>query len=435
MDPGPIKIFTARDEPRLRYIADLILHDILGLSWEIVTDKRKLRKNPVINYSSENINGSFKISPDNLLFESGIKNQEIVVSEWKSLPVFFQTTIDSDFPFDIFAASFFLVSRYEEYLEFDPDKFGRYKASSSYSFINGFLRRPIINLWARELSKSLVARFKTMAFKRNTYKALLTIDLDLPFVYLGKNIFRCLGGLFLDIWNKTGKAGERYRCVARGEKDPYDVFDYIIETSEKFNSDVRFFIPVGDRSFHDNNPSWKNEDYRSLIRRLSDKFITGFHPSFVASGNDTLMNTEVLRLKSIIEKDISSGRFHYINIHLPESYRNMIKAGVKEDFSMGYHDEPGFRAGIATPFLFYDVLDDKMTDLRIVPFQIMDGTLYQYQGLDPAASKKIITELIDETRKVGGLFVSIWHNTSLLDRPEWNEWRSLFEFMLKQQQP
>ena len=56
MDPGPIKIFTVRDVPRLRYIAEIILGEILGLSWEIVTDKRKLGKNPVINYSTEDLN-------------------------------------------------------------------------------------------------------------------------------------------------------------------------------------------------------------------------------------------------------------------------------------------------------------------------------------------------------------------------------------------
>ena len=50
----------------------------------------------------------------------------MVISQWKGLPVFFQTTSDSDIPFDVFAASFFLVSRYEEYLEFQPDAHGRF---------------------------------------------------------------------------------------------------------------------------------------------------------------------------------------------------------------------------------------------------------------------------------------------------------------------
>jgi hypothetical protein len=55
--------------------------------------------------------------------------------------------------------------------------------------------------------------------------------------------------------------------------------------------------------------------------------------------------------------------------------------------------------------------------------------------LDPEKSKEVILKLINETRKVGGLFVSIWHNTSLLDNEEWKGWREVFEFIIKNQKP
>jgi hypothetical protein len=118
---------------------------------------------------------------------------------------------------------------------------------------------------------------------------------------------------------------------------------------------------------------------------------------------------------------------------MPKSYQYLLKSGLQEDYSMGYADEPGFRAGIARPFFFYDLLADQQTSLKVVPFQIMDATLYKYKKLDPSASKEVINKLICETRKVGGLFVSIWHNTSLLDNKEWHEWRDVFEYMLKNQ--
>jgi hypothetical protein len=434
MDPGPVKIFTSRDVPRLRYIADVILGDIMGLAWEIVTDKRKLGKNPVINYSSEEINGSFKIIPGTLLFENGVKNYDLSVTEWKGLPVFFQTAVGSDIPFDIFAASFFLISRYEEYLDFEPDEYGRFRASSSFAFRNGFLCRPVIDLWTKEMAKTMLVKIRNLAFRRNVYKSLLTIDIDQPFEFLGKDVFRCLGGLFLDISKKSGKARERYRTVAKGDKDPYDVFDYIIEQIEKSGSDARFFIPVGDRSTYDKQPSWQNEDYRRLILKISGKFKTGLHPSFYTSHDASRLKTEIIRLKNILSGEITASRYHYVTIRFPDSYRILTGAGITEDYSMGYPDEPGFRAGIARPYLFYDVVSDKTTNLHIVPFQVMDGTIYRYKGLDPAKSKDLIAGLIDETRKVGGLFVSIWHNTSLLDNSECTGWREVFEFLLKMQQ-
>jgi hypothetical protein len=435
MDTRPVKIYSTRNVPRLRYIAGIILGDILGLSWEVITDKRKLGKHPVINYSSENLSGTFKISPDPLLFDTGIIPKEIIVNDWKGLPVFFQTSSDSDIPFDIFAASFYLVSRYEEYLEFQPDEYGRYPASSSLSFKNGFLGIPVIDLWTKELAKSFLKKFQSLAFKRNEYKALLTIDSDQPFAYLGKGLIRSIGGIINDIKSNTGKVGDRYRILSGGEKDPYEVFDYIIENIEKNKSDVRFFFPVGDYSKFDKNPSWKNAEYRKLIHKIAVNYLTGLHPSFYASGNSSLLNTEGIRLKTILGKEITSSRNHYIRLFIPQSYRDLHGSGILEDYSMGFPDEPGFRAGIARPYYFYDVSEDMQTSLKIVPFQVMDATLYNYKKFDTFISKEVILKLINETRKVGGQFVSIWHNTSLLDNQEWQGWREVFEFMLKNQTP
>jgi len=433
MESRPVKIYSKTDAPRLQYIAGVVLGEILGLSWEITSDKRKIGKHPLFNYSNEHIEGSFKISPVSLLFEKSITPREIIVDEWNGLPVFFQTSSDSDLPFDIFAASFYLVSRYEEYLDYIPDKFGRFPASSSLACEHGFLNIPIVDLWAKEMSKIFVKKFPTITFKRHEFNALLTIDADQPFAYLGKSLLRSIGGLFRDIKNNSGIVSDRYNILARGEKDPYEVFDYIFENIVKENSDARFFIPVGDHSEFDKNPSWRNEEYRKLIRRIAGKFEVGLHPSYFAADKSSAIKIEKSRLQTILKKEITLSRFHFIRYLMPQTFRDIYSAGLLEDYSMGYPDEPGFRAGIARPYYFYDVSEDRQLSLKIIPFQIMDGTLYNYKNLDPVASREVILNMINETRKVGGLFVSIWHNTSLLDNEEWHEWRRVFEFMLKNQ--
>ena len=433
MDARPVRIYSSEDVPRLRYIAGIILGDILGLTWEIVTDKRKLGKHPVINYSGENIAGCFRISPDALLFETGILTRQISVSEWKGLPLFFQTNSGSDLPFDIFAASFFLITRYEEYLEFEADQHGRFMASSSLAFRNGFLGRPVVDLWAREFAKALLKKFQSLTFRRNEFTALLTIDVDQPFAYLGKNILSSIGGLFLDMTKSEGHPGDRYRIVVKGGKDPYEVFDYIIDRIETQRADARFFFPVGDSSKFDKNPSWKNIEYRNLIQKISGKYKTGLHPSYNASGNNLLINQEASRLKSVTDKEITISRFHSIRFFMPQSYSGLKNAGITEDYSMGYPEEPGFRASIARPFYFYNIAEDQITSLKIIPFQVIDSTLCNIKNLDALTSKEVILDMINETRKAGGTFVSIWHNTSLLDNSEWQGWREVFEFMLKTQ--
>ncbi len=242
---GPVKIFTTSIVPRLNYVADLILNDILGLSWKVITDRRKLGKGTIINYSNEIVPGSFRLSPVTLLFESGIRKQEIYVNNWKNLPVFFQTTEDSDLPFDIFAATFFLVSRYEEYLDFEPDEHGRFRASHSLAYKHGFLGIPVINLWAVELARLLLRKYQTITFRRNDFKALLTIDVDEPFAYRGRNLIGNIGEFINDITSKPHKAAHRLGCLAGREKDPYEVFDYLADNIRDSKADAKFFFPVG----------------------------------------------------------------------------------------------------------------------------------------------------------------------------------------------
>lgn len=212
-----------------------------------------------------------------------------------------------------------------------------------------------------------------------------------------------------------------------------DIFDYLIENIEKNNSDAKFFFPVGDRSKFSNNTSWKNNEYRRLISRIAGRYETGLNPSFNASQNYSLICTELTRLKTILAKDVITSRFDSIRLRFPDSYRDVKRAGITEDYSMGYPDEPGFRAGVARPFNFYDVMTDQVTDLRVFPFQFMDTALYQHKKLDITQSKDLILKLINETRKIGGLFISIWHNSSLIESEGWREGREVFEFMLKNQ--
>lgn len=433
MEAKPVKIFSGQDSPRLRFIADLIMNEILGLSWEIVSDKRKLGKFPVINYSDENIAGSFRISRVNLLFDKGISPQEIIVSDWNGLPVFFQSSGGSDMPFDIFAASFFLVSRYEEYLELEPDEFGSFRSSDSLALKHGFLRIPVVDLWAKELAKLLVKKFPTLTFRRSKFNSLMTFDIDEAFAYLGKNLIGNIGGFIHDITSGSKNVSHRLSCLTKGEKDPYEIFEYIIDSVNKAGTETKFFFPVGDRSEHDKNPSWKNNDYRHLIGRIANKFKIGLHPSLKASVSLPMLYAEIKRLKTISSQDCRFSRFHFLRIIMPESYRNLSEAGINEDYSMGYSDEPGFRAGIARSFRFYDIVEDKITDLRIYPFMVMDVTLYVHKKLKAEEAKELIGNMIVQTKKAGGLFISIWHNTSLLDAPECRELRELFEFTLKEQ--
>ena len=82
--------------------------------------------------------------------------------------------------------------------------------------------------------------------------------------------------------SNEGHVSDRYRVIAKGEKDPYEVFDYIQENIEEQKSEAMFFFPVGDHSRYDKNPSWKNEEYRKLITEIVKKHKSGLHPCFTS---------------------------------------------------------------------------------------------------------------------------------------------------------
>ncbi len=215
-----------------------------------------------------------------------------------------------------------MLSRYEEYLDFMPDRFGRFPAKESAAFKHGFLDLPVVNLWAIEFARTLLRKFRTIAFRKREFRSMVTFDLDEPFAYLGKNILYSFGGLLRDLGTGRDNAARRYRSVIGGEKDPYEVFDYISGKTESCGSPVRFFFPVGDRSEYDRNPSWKNPDYLRLISSISAKYESGLHPSYRVADNPALLGTEAERYHKILGKKVSASRFHFIRI------RSLIHTGI-----------------------------------------------------------------------------------------------------------
>ena len=150
-----------------------------------------------------------------------------------------------------------------------------------------------MDLWAREFSKALLNRYQTIAFRRNEFRALLTIDSDQPFAFIGKNFLESFGGLIRDLTTGDGNAGERYKVVNHEKKDPFEVYDYITGAIEKNRAEAIFFFPSGDHSRYDINPSWKNEEYRLLVNRISGRFRSGLHPSYQSHGRYNLLEQEL----------------------------------------------------------------------------------------------------------------------------------------------
>jgi len=427
-----LKIYSPVVYPRLAYVTDIIFNTVLGLDFELTTDRRKIGGNPAILYTDEKVKGQFVIKPAGLLSQQGIESMIPEVQRIGDMPVLFFNGEES-FPFDLFSATFYMLSRYEEYQPFVPDSHGRFPGKASLAYRGGFLRLPVVEIWTRYLATALIRHFPVLTIRHNEYSALLTVDIDQAFAYRSRGFLRTLGGFVKGFAGHSVTAAERFNTMTGEEQDPYDNFKYIEETVARHGSDLLFFFPTGDRGENDHNPSHKDHDYIDLIRKYDAGYGSGLHPSFRSAGKLNVLNTEAERYRGITGHPPERVRQHWLLLRMPETYRLYEEAGLKSDYSMGFADEPGFRAGIARPFRFYDLERDRVTGITVVPFQVMDGTLKKYLGLSVTDAIETVSELISATRKAGGLFVSVWHNTSLTERDGWEGWRAVFEAMLTKQ--
>lgn len=431
MSHNRIIVYSQRKTPRLIYIFHLMLKNLLGLHMEIITDRNAItdENQPVIAYGNPGNENDFFVAADDLLFERGIKDIMLTFGNYNDNPCFFQTFHkNSAFPFDIFAASFYLVSRYEEYLPYIKDDYGRFSASQSIAFQKGFLNKPLVNIWAIDLGQKLKAHFPDLQIQNTQFKYISTIDIDAAYAYKQKGFWRTLGGYVKNIrdWQWT-EIIDRTQVLTGKREDPFDSFDYIFRLHHKFNLKPIFFVLFADYGNNDKNLPTYNRKFQSLIRRLVDYGHVGIHPSFTSNSIDGKVKNEIARLSKVIHSEITKSRQHFLMLTMPETYNKLIELGITEDYTMGFASQPGFRASIASPYYFYNLEFEMVTSLKLFPFAYMEGTLRDYLNLRPQDALNQINMLIDEVKNVGGTFISLWHNESMGGKNRWVGWPEIYK--------
>jgi len=431
-----ILIYTDDFNPRIEYAFHLVFTQVLNVEINFTSKSAEFLQSdlPKINYSYEKFGDEFYIKPHRLLHCKALIQPDIQPVWFEGEKYFFESSADSVFPFDPFAASFYLVTRYEEYLESKRGKYNRFQATESILFKYDMLEKPVVNIWAQMLAGKLKERFPKLNFPKRKFEFLSTIDIDNAWAYLNKGIFRTSGALLKSVLKGDRKEFlSRLNVSAGREKDPYNTYEYLEKTFEGNEEKTIFFFLVGDYSRYDKNINTRNPKFRSLIQTVADKYAIGVHPSYLSSKKKGKRKValEKERLEKIAKKKITKSRQHFLRLKFPRTYRRLIRAGINQDFTMGYASHTGFRAGICTPFLWYDLKKEEATKLLVYPFQVMDVTLRDYMSLSPELAKKKIIHLMNEVKKAEGVFVGIWHNETISDIGHWEGYREVFEEMNK----
>lgn len=427
-----IAVYCNKPSPRLYYVCKLLFGQLMHAKYQVFLDKAEFQNFDgfKINYSELNLEAQLQWNPHPILENGFFEDIIPEVAQWNGMPTLFPTR-NPEWPFDLFAATFFLVSRYEEVKPHRADKHGRFPAEESTAYQHGFLERPLVNEWVVRLQQHIERIRPEAALPKQHFTAEATFDIDVAWAYLNKGILRTSAAVVLDlVLLKFNKLGQRLGVLLGKKKDPYDTYQYIEEQCEARGVPMRYFFLLGDYSNYDRNSSHELPAMRNLIAKLAAKGAVGIHPSYGSHASEKQLQIEVERLAEIVKKPVEHSRQHYLKMTLPETYRRLVACGIVHDHTMGYAQHVGFRASVCSPFTFYDVLNDKELPLTIYPFAYMDGTLNHYMQLSPDEAVLVVKRLIDGVKDVSGTFVCLWHNSSLSDCDEWLGWRKVFESTL-----
>jgi len=426
-------LYAHKVSPRFKYIADLVLGELCGFQLEYTNSSGEFAAydGPKLSYYETPLGNEINVIPNGLLYEKGIRPQNIALGKWNDIPVLFKNAHPL-IPFDIFSAAFFLVSRYEEYLPHIADPYNRFEADSSIAFNNKFLHLPVVNLWAAQLKKLVLERYPDLANRENSYQYISTIDIDNAWAFKHKGFMRT-GGAYLRslIHLDLTDIKERALTLAGQMHDPYDTYELLLDVQEEFKLQMIFFFLLGNYGVNDKNISANNFSFQALIKHLADHAEAGIHPSFGSNENNNQVRIEINRLAQITHKPVTKSRQHFLKLHFPETYKNLINCGILEDYTMGYASQIGFRAGICSPFKWYDMDAEQVSPLTIYPFAIMDATLLYYMKLSPQEAVEKCAGIIKEIRNVKGTCITVWHNETISNWRQWAGWRDVYREVVK----
>lgn len=434
--PVMLLVYCSHITNRTRYALGLVLETLLGLEWRATSLEEEFRQygGPRIQYAGKPLDaGGVFVLASGILSERAVRSFQPGVTWKDGLPLLFPSPESAcGIGFDVFSAAFYLVSRYEEYLPFRKDRFGRFEALESFSFRHGFLHIPVVDRYALLLARALKREFPRLDFPDRSFRQIPTIDVDVAYAYRGRGLVRTAYGTMGSLLRGDLSAvRRRFQVLAGKARDPYDTYDLQLRLHRRYGLKPHYFFLCGDYGPYDRNISFFSATFQNLVKKISDYAVTGLHPSFEASDHPEGLETEVRRLSRLLNREVRFSRHHFLRISLPGSYRELIRLNIGHDFSMGYASRPGFRAGTCTPFHFYDLGEESITSLKVYPVSIMDGTLRDYMGLSPDQAIQQIGSLMKGVRDVGGTWISLWHNDSLSDEGRWAGWLRVYESMLE----
>ncbi|MFN0149703.1 MAG: polysaccharide deacetylase family protein [bacterium] len=328
--------------------------------------------------------------------------------------------------FDLIANIFVHLSRLEETIAHERDRFGRFPSASSVLAQHRALHTPVVDRLAA-LFLELVRREQLAAggaLARIAHwpsgepcAVALTHDVDQSLSW-PRQFARGLAAVARALPRGGGANGapsrrtafaRALRSLSRERRDPLlfsrRVRDY--ERAEGVSSSWFFLTVPSDSEGRRYNV--ESRAFRRFLRELhAQGFEVGLHGSIQSAASAHAMTNERRMIEHVLGARVESNRQHYLVFSASGSFWDLREAGIQYDSSIGYSDATGFRAGTSLPFRPFDHARDEAVALLEVPLAMMDVARIQPADASVALDP-LWRELLDRSAVLGGLVTILWH--------------------------
>jgi len=405
-----IKITIPNNNIRERkYILDIIFKEFLGLDFTLQTGSQ--------HYEIELPNKK-NLTIKDTFFNNYPKDLEYLKLE--NIPKKIEDL-------DIFAASFFMLTRWEEYVNKNRDSHNRFPATESLAYKQGFLDRPIVNEYLEDLKIMLLELDDSLVFKKYTSKTYVSCDVDQPFDCTVENIQNLIRVGVGDII-KRKSIKEFARRVRRYifnklENYKYDenyTFDWYMDVCEKAGAKAAFYFIPTSKEVQNGCYELKDKKIQNLIKYIDSRgHEIGVHGSYQTYQDKEKSNLQKNMLDDIlsslgISQKIVGNRQHYLRWDSSITPYVLEYAGFLYDTTGSYADRPGFRYGVCYEFSMFDILNRKKLAIKQRPLIVMECTIIDkvYMGLGYSEEAlQTMKDLKQKCFKYGGNFSLLWHNS------------------------